>query len=98
MSAIGRLFSLNSALTCPIVMSALRSKADAQSARVKIELMSAFPKADVQNIRIRVEPNVCLWPKADIRTESKSGFLNVRFGEKSGHSAVRPGPIRADFT
>ena len=23
----------------------------------------------------------CLWPKADIRTESKWWFLNVRFGE-----------------
>ncbi len=27
-----------------------------------------------------------LWPKADIRTESKRGFLNVRFGEESGRS------------
>ncbi len=45
--------------------------------------MSAFPKADVQNVRIGVEPNVCLWSKADIETESKSVFLNVRFGEKS---------------
>ncbi len=26
--------------------------------------------------------NVSFWPKADIRTESKSPFLNVRFGEK----------------
>ncbi len=30
--------------------------------------------------------DVCLWPKADIETESKSLFLNVRFGGKSGHS------------
>ncbi len=29
--------------------------------------MTAFPKADVQNVRIMVEPNVCLWPKADGR-------------------------------
>ncbi len=29
--------------------------------------MSAFPKADVQNVRIGVELDVCLWPKADIR-------------------------------
>ncbi len=34
--------------------------------------------------------DVRLWPKADIRTESKSPFLNVRFGEKSGHTALRP--------
>ncbi len=31
--------------------------------------------------------NVSLWPKADIETESNSGFLNVRFGEESRHSA-----------
>ena len=30
--------------------------------------------------------NGCLWPKADIRTESKWVFLNGCFGEKSGHS------------
>ncbi len=42
--------------------------------------------------------NVCLWPKADIETESKRVFLNVRFGEKSGHSTREPGLIRADFT
>ncbi len=28
--------------------------------------MTAFPKADVQNIGIRTELNVRLWPKADI--------------------------------
>jgi len=28
--------------------------------------MSAFPKADVQNVRIGTEPNVRFWPKADI--------------------------------
>jgi len=28
--------------------------------------MSAFPKADIQNLRVWVEPNVCLWPKAAI--------------------------------
>ncbi len=28
--------------------------------------MTAFPKADVQNVRVRVDLNVCLWPKADI--------------------------------
>ena len=50
--------------------------------------MSAFPKADVQNIRIGTELNVRFWPKAAIRTESKSVFLNVRFGEKSRHSST----------
>ncbi len=29
--------------------------------------MSAFPKAAVQNGRVGVDLNVCLWPKADIR-------------------------------
>ncbi len=28
--------------------------------------MTAFPKADVQNVRIGIELNVRLWPKADI--------------------------------
>jgi len=32
---------------------------------------------------IWVYANVCLWPKADIETESKSLVLNVRFREKS---------------
>jgi len=48
--------------------------------------MSAFPKAAVQNVRLGIGLNVRLWPKADIETESKWVFLNVRFGEKSGHS------------
>ena len=39
-----------------------------------------------------------LWPKADIRTKSKSGILNGCFGEKSGHPALEPGLIRADLT
>ncbi len=30
--------------------------------------------------------NVCLWPKADIRTESNPPILNDRFGGKSGRS------------
>ncbi len=34
--------------------------------------MTAFPKADVQNVRTGIELNVRLWPKADIRAESKS--------------------------
>jgi hypothetical protein len=29
--------------------------------------MSAFPKADIQNVRVGVGLNVRLWPKADIR-------------------------------
>ncbi len=67
MAGSGRLSPLNSALTCPIVMSALRPKADAQNARVRIERMSAFPKADIQNVGIGTELNVRLWPKADAR-------------------------------
>ena len=35
----------------------------------RIELMSAFPKADIQNVRDRVELYGCLWPKADIRSQ-----------------------------
>jgi len=34
----------------------------------------------------RIVSNVRLWPKADIRTKSRSVDLNDRFGEKSGHS------------
>ncbi len=60
--------------------------------------MSAFPKAAVRERRLRGDLYVRLWPKADIRTESKSVVLNVCFGEKSGHSAREPGLIRADFT
>ncbi len=29
--------------------------------------MTAFPKAAVQNVRIEIELNVRLWPKADVR-------------------------------
>ena len=36
---------------------------------------------------IWIYANDCLWPKADIRTESKSVFVNVCFGEKIGRSA-----------
>ncbi len=50
--------------------------------------MSAFPKADIQNLRIGAGLYGCLWPKADIRTESKWVFLNGCFGEKSGRSKV----------
>ena len=53
--------------------------------------MTAFPKADIQNGRIGVEPNVCLWPKADIAGESKRAFFTAAFGEKSGRSS-RTGP------
>ena len=43
-------------------------------------LTSALPpKAAVQNVGVGIELNVCLWPKVDIRTESKSPFLNVRY-------------------
>ncbi len=50
-------------------------------------------KADVQNVRARGRPDVCLWPKADIETESKSPFLNVCFGEKSGRSEPEPSGV-----
>ncbi len=63
-------------------MSALRPKADAQSARVRIGLTTAFPKADIQNVRVGVELYGRLWPKADIRTESIWVFLNGCFGEE----------------
>ncbi len=49
--------------------------------------MTAFPKAAVRERRLSGDLNVRLWPKADIRTESKSVVLNVCFGEKSGRSA-----------
>jgi len=48
--------------------------------------MTAFQKADVQNGRIGIDLNVCLWPKADIGAEFNSEILNDRFGEESGHS------------
>ncbi len=56
--------------------------------------MSAFPKADVQNVRAGGRPNVRFWPKADIRTESKWVSVNVCFGEKSGHSG--PSDLASD--
>ncbi len=41
--------------------------------------------------------NVCFWPKADIETESRWVFLNVRFGEKSGHSTLYTTLIGSDL-
>ncbi len=29
--------------------------------------MTAFPKADIQNVRIGIVLDGCLWPKADVR-------------------------------
>ncbi len=29
--------------------------------------MTAFPKADIQNVRVGIELDVRLWPKADVR-------------------------------
>jgi len=29
--------------------------------------MTAFPKADVQKVRIGTDLNGCLWPEADVR-------------------------------
>ncbi len=40
--------------------------------------MSAFPKADVQNVRIGTDLNVCLWPKADIRVLELRARVNGR--------------------
>ncbi len=34
---------------------------------LKLPRMSAFPKADVQNLRVGTDLDVRLWPKADIR-------------------------------
>ncbi len=58
-------------------MSALRSKADAQSARVRIELMSAFPKADVQNVGILGRAYGRFWPIADIRALFLADFRSI---------------------
>ncbi len=56
--------------------------------------MSALEKkADIQNVGVWVELYGCLWPKADIRTESKSVFLNGCFGGKSRHSDLNPGGV-----
>ncbi len=49
-------------------------------------MIPAIEKPDVQNICIGAELNGRFWPKADIETESKWVFLNVRFGEKSSRS------------
>ncbi len=55
--------------------------------------MSAFPKAAVQSVRLGSDLDVRSWPKADIRTESRSLILNGRFGEKSGRSAPEPSGV-----
>ncbi len=50
---------------------------------------------------MHIEPkyaNVCLWPKADIETESKSLNFTSAFGRKSGHSALLPDLFRGDIT
>ena len=39
--------------------------------------MSAFPKADVQNVRIRIDRNVCLWPKAAVKVLKSSGGIDI---------------------
>jgi hypothetical protein len=49
--------------------------------------MSAFSKADVQNVRVGTELNVCLWPKAAVQVADTNGVkrkdcwtsLNGRF-------------------
>ncbi len=35
--------------------------------------MSAFPKADIQNIGVGIVSDGCLWPKADIQTLRTDG-------------------------
>jgi len=59
--------------------------------------MTAFPKADVQNVRIGIEPNGRLWPKADIETESKWVFLNGCFGGKKRTFSVSIGVDLVSF-
>ena len=39
--------------------------------------MSAVPKADVQNVRIRVELYGCSWPKADVREQLICTVLHI---------------------
>ncbi len=41
--------------------------------------MSAFPKADIQNVRIGIAVNVRFWPKADIQ-EHRLMSLAKSFG------------------
>jgi len=48
--------------------------------------MSAFPKADVQNVRIGVEPNVCLWLPFQPIDALAAGRQNAKLG--SGHWAL----------
>ncbi len=45
--------------------------------------MSAFPKADVQNVRIGVEPNVCFWPIAAVQNARVRIELYVRLWPKA---------------
>ncbi len=57
--------------------------------------MSAFPKADVQNVRDGVELNGCSWPKADIRTQSESvlatGVPNPALNRTARKKAIMTG-------
>ncbi len=37
--------------------------------------MTAFPKADVQNVRVGTELDGCFWPKADIHEQCLTATL-----------------------
>ena len=39
--------------------------------------MSAFPKADIQNVRVGHEFNVCFWPKADVQSPNSGGVTSI---------------------
>ena len=49
--------------------------------------MTAFPKADVQNAGVGVEPNVCLWPKADVQKNPARHRMHIS-GERRTVDAV----------
>jgi len=57
--------------------------------------MSAFPKADIQNVCDRVELYGCSWPKADIRTQSESvlatGVPNPALNRTARKKAIMTG-------
>ena len=70
---------------------------------VEVRANTAATEAATRQSDRSANRNDRFWPKADIRTESKSGFLSGRFGGKSGHSArsrlariqSRPGCVRS---
>ena len=48
--------------------------------------MTVFDKVDAPDVRVGIELDDRLWPKADFETESKSEFANGSFGGESGRS------------